>query len=163
MYHNAGIYPFRGIMHEDGTELRLSSIPVSLIGQEHVIYFASENYSNYCRAYNEYWEWMENRNESRYISVENHNKGYDGKHMMHCFRLLETGIDAAIHGELIVKRPNREWLLDVREGKFEYTDLIKLAEEKLQQMEEELSKSYLPDTVNNDDVDLLLLKLRNIM
>ena len=162
MYHNQDKYTFRGLVDENSNELRLSSIPKELIGTEKIIYFASENYSNYCKNYKEYWYWMEHRNESRYISIENHDKGYDGKNLMHCFRLLDMGIDAAKYGELIVKRPNREWLLDVREGKFEYDDLIKQAEEKLKEMEELVDKSDLPDFIDDEFVDNLLLEIRDI-
>ena len=162
MYHNRDWYDFRGIIKDGSDELRMSSIPKEAKCGYRVLYFASENYSNYCKNYKEYWEWMDNRNESRYISVEKHNKGYDGKHLMHCFRLLNMGIDAAKYGTLIVKRPERKWLLDVREGIFEYEDLIKTAENSLHEMEELIGSSSLPDIVDQTVVDDLLLQLRGI-
>ena len=141
----------------------MSSIPKEASKGHHaVLYFASENYSNYCKTYKEYWEWMEKRNESRYISVEKHNKGYDGKFLMHCFRLLEMGIDAANYGELIVKRPERDWLLNVREGVYEYEDLIIQAEEKLAIMESLVDASDLPDSIDGNFVDDLLIDLRGV-
>jgi len=162
MYWDQGEYTFRGILKEGADELRLSSIPKEAATNPYTLYFASENYSNYCKDYKEYWEWMENRNESRYASVEKHNKGYDGKHMMHCFRLLEMGIDAAKTGELIVNRPEREWLLNVREGVFEYEDLITQAEEKLIEMEELVEKSDLPTMIDGKFVDELLLDIHSV-
>jgi predicted nucleotidyltransferase len=162
MYYNEDTYPFRGLVNDSSNELRLSSIPKELVGKERVIYFASENYSNYCKNYAEYWEWMENRNESRYASVEEHKKGYDGKHLMHCFRLLDMGIDAAKYGDLIVKRPNREWLLSVRNGEFDYDDLITQADEKLTEMDELIKKSSLPGKIDEDFIDDLLLEIRGV-
>lgn len=162
IFHNQGIHDFRGILKPGAGELRMSSIPKEMIYQYYVMYYASESYSTYCKDYKEYWEWMKNRNESRYVSVEKHNKGYDGKHLMHCFRLLNMGIDAANEGTLIVKRPDseRQWLLDVREGKFEYDYLIGAAEEKLKAMEDAIDKSDLPDTIDDEFVDQLLVDLR---
>lgn len=163
MYHNQGKYDFRGIVKSGGSdELRMSSIPKEVACHYHTLYFGSENYSNYCKDYKEYWEWMENRNESRYASVEKHNKGYDGKFLMHCFRLLEMGIDAAKTGELIVHRPERDWLLSVRAGELEYMDLISKAEDKLKEMEELVENSDLPDKINGDFVDDLLIDLRGV-
>ncbi len=164
MYWDQNKYTFRGILKPGAGELRLSSIPKEIDLNPYTLYYASEAYSNYCKDYKEYWEWMENRNESRYASVEKHNKGYDGKHLMHCFRLLEMGIDAAKHGELIVKRPakEREWLLSVRAGDLEYEDLIAKADEKLKNMEDLVSKSDLPDSIDSDFVDNLLIDLRGV-
>ncbi len=136
IFHNQYKFDFRGIIKPGADELRMSSIPEKLSPLYHTLYFASENYSNYCKDYKEYWEWMDNRNEARYASVEKHNKGYDGKNFMHCFRLLEMGIDAAKTGKLIVNRSNKDWLLKVKHGEFEYDYLVDSAEEKLKELDE---------------------------
>ncbi|WP_223860807.1 hypothetical protein [Spirosoma validum] len=38
-------------------------------------------------------------------------------------------------GQVLVRRPNRDELLQIRAGAFEYDDLIKLAEQKLIQVD----------------------------
>ena len=160
LYYDEDIYDFRGIMSEDGNELRLSSIPKEAIIGFEVLYYNSEGYSEHCKDYKDYWDWMENRNEARYASVENHGKGYDGKNLMHCFRLLDMGIDAANTGKLIVERYNRNWLLKVKHGEFEYDDLITQAEEKLEEFDKAIEDCDLPTKVDINKVNDILLEIR---
>jgi len=162
MYYDEYDVGFRGILKDGADELRMSSIPKDNLGEQEILYFHSEAYSKYCKEYKEYWEWMKDRNEARFISVEKHGKGYDGKNLMHCFRLLEMGIDAAKTGDLIVKRENKQWLLDVRNGVFEYDDLIKQADERLKEFDEAMESCDLPKDINFAKVDDLLLNLRDI-
>ncbi len=160
IYYDEDIYDFKGIVNEDSNELRLSSIPKECIIQFEVLYYNSEGYSEHCKDYKEYWDWMEDRNEARYASVEIHGKGYDGKNLMHCFRLLDMGIDAAKYGELIVKRPNKDWLLKVKHGEFEYDDLIIQAEEKLEEFDAVIQICDLPEKIDIKKVNELLLEIR---
>jgi predicted nucleotidyltransferase len=130
LYFNNNKYNYKGLVGEHSNELRLSSIPKEAIANYNLIYCNHEGYSSYCKEYKEYWEWVEKRNPVRYDANQKHGKGYDGKNLMHCFRLLEMGIEACKEGKLILKRPNRDWLLKVRKGDFDYDYLIDLAEEK---------------------------------
>ena len=159
IYNNEEKYDYKSIIGKDSNELRLSSIPKEAIIGFDVLYYNSEGYSEYCKDYKDYWDWMANRNEARYASVENHGKGYDGKNLMHCFRLLDMGIDAAKNGELIVKRSNKEWLLKVKYGEFEYDDLITQAEEKLEEFEVAIETCDLPTKVDINKVNDLLLTI----
>jgi len=162
IYHNHGKYEFKGLIGEDSNELRLSSIPKEVIADYTPIYCNTEAYSTYCKDYKEYWEWVEKRNPARYESVKKHGKGYDGKNLMHCFRLLEMGIEAAKTGELQVERPNKEWLLKVRTGEFEYDELLALAETKLKEFEDAVDASSLPDKIDAAEIDKILLQLRYV-
>jgi predicted nucleotidyltransferase len=161
IYYNKGKYDFKGLIGEDSNQLRMSSIPKDVILDYIPVYCNIEGYSTYCKEYKEYWDWVAKRNPARYASVEKHGKGYDGKNLMHCFRLLEMGIDAARTGELQVVRPNREWLLKVRAGDFEYDDLINEAERKLKELDEAIEKSSLPSRVNRKEVEKILMSLRH--
>jgi hypothetical protein len=51
--------------------------------------------------------------------------------MMHIFRLLNMAEDIAREGIVRVRRPERDFLLKIRGGEFEYDYLVKMAEEKL--------------------------------
>ena len=161
IYHNKEKYDLKGLVGEASNELRLSSIPKEIVADYIPIYCNIEGYSTYCKEYKEYWEWVEKRNPARYKSVEKHGKGYDGKNLMHCFRLLEMGIDAAQTGELQVVRPNKDWLLKVRAGDFEYDDLIDQAEKKLKELDEAIEKSSLPPKVDHKEVEEILMSLRH--
>jgi hypothetical protein len=157
--HDRPIY--NGIINEDQTsnELRLSSIPK---GQKPIAIFSynKDGYTAYCKDYKEYWEWVENRNPDRYETNQNHGKGYDSKNLMHCHRLLDMSLEI-LNGEgIIVRRPNREELLKIRNGEKDYDSLLKDAESKLKKMDELFMKSDLPSSVNRDFTNNLLINMR---
>ena len=74
----------------------------------------------------QYWEWKKNRNATRSALEEQF--GYDTKHAMHLVRLLRMGVESLRDGEIIVKRPDAEELLAIRDGAWEYDDIVKYAE-----------------------------------
>lgn len=98
------------------------------------MYFNRDGYSTYCKEYREYWDWVGKRNEERYENTQSHGKNYDSKNMMHVFRLLDMAIEIAGEKKINVKRPNRDFLLNIKAGKFEYEELLKMAEEKHSEM-----------------------------
>ena len=161
IYHNDNKHDFRGILGKDANELRMSSIPKECLINYNIMYCNAEGYSSYCKEYKEYWEWVEKRNPERYKSNEKHGKGYDGKNLMHCFRLLEMGIEVLDTGVLNVRRPNREWLLKVRAGEFDYDRLVDKAEEKLQLLDKAVTNSALPETVDNKLLNDILMEIRD--
>jgi len=52
------------------------------------------------------------------------NAGYDAKYAMHLIRLLKTGIEVLTTGQLIVKRPDRQMLLDIRNGLYTFEQIV---------------------------------------
>ncbi len=86
-----------------------------------------------------YWNWKNNRNESRSALEEKF--GYDCKHAMHLVRLLRMGEEVLSGQGVIVKRPDAKELLDIRNGSWEYDDLIEYAEQKDQYICNELYKN----------------------
>lgn len=152
---------FHGIAKNDNsTEVSLSSIPKEL-KQEGLLYFNRDGYSTYCKEYREYWDWVKVRNEERYQSTESHGKNYDAKNMMHVFRLLEMAIEIGLEHKVNVKRPNRTFLLDIKSGKYEYEDLLLMADQKQTEMELAFEKSDLPASPNKQLINELTYKLRN--
>ena len=87
---------------------------------------------------------------------------YDGKNMMHCYRLLDTAMDILDGKGLVVKRPNREQLLKIRRGEYEYDNLVAEAEKKIKIMDELFDKSDLPTKVDEKFVHELLVQIRRI-
>jgi hypothetical protein len=51
--------------------------------------------------------------------------------MMHTLRLLDMAAEIATEGRVIVRRPNRDFLLAVRRGDFSYEELLQMAEERI--------------------------------
>ena len=158
---------YQGIMKEteDGTfpsnTIRLSSIPK---GEKPVciISYNNSGYECYCRLYLEYWEWVNKRNPQRYNDNVSHGKGYDGKNLAHCHRLLDMAIEIGEGKGINVRRSNRDQLLSIRKGEYDFDKLIHEAEEKIKIMDELFKSSKLPNNVDFQFINDLLLKIRKI-
>jgi len=158
-YSEKNIY--NGILKkEDSNEVSLSSIPKNCT-QEALMYFNKDGYSTYCREYKEYWNWVKKRNNERFENTISHGKNYDSKNMMHVFRLLEMAIEIGKEHKINVKRPNRDFLLDIKAGKFEYDYLIKIAEERQHELIKAFNDSNLPEKPDYNFINELTFKLRD--
>ena len=124
------------------------------------MYFNKDGYSTYCREYKEYKKWEENRNPARFSDNMLHGKGYDGKNMGHTFRLLETAREIAEGKGIIVKRPNREKLLEIRRGIYDYNDLVSEAMLIKDSLHSLYEKSNLPEQVKKGLSNEILLQVR---
>ncbi len=125
-----GVYPDKGkeliniegrlcpTDHKDHSEM---GAPSFILKFNHEVYkVAKENHDSY-------WSWKNNRNKSRGELEEQF--GYDTKHGMHLVRLLRMGVEALRDGEIIVKRPDAEELLSIRNGSWTYEEIVEYAEE----------------------------------
>jgi hypothetical protein len=153
--------PLKGIYSgPDANDILLSSVPKG-IQPLCLMSFNKDAYSIHCKEYAQYWEWIEKRNESRYQSTVSHGKNYDAKNMMHTFRLLHMAEEIASEGKIFVRRKDRDFLMSIREGKFEYEDLLLRAEEKVQYIEELFEKSTLPPEPDLEKLEELLVRVRD--
>jgi hypothetical protein len=159
-YDVTGKLNFRGVMHkENANEVSLSSVPKDY-SKEGVLSFNRNGYSTYCKEYREYWDWVGKRNEERFENTVAHGKNYDAKNMMHVFRLLDMAEEIALYKKVIVRRPNREYLLSIRKGNYMYEDLVSQAEEKIERIKELYERSDLPDIPDRNLSEELLIKMR---
>lgn len=159
-YDEHGGLGFNGIIRKAvSNELALSSIPK---GQPMaaVLSFNKDGYQTYCREYRQYWEWVEKRNEARYANTLSHGKNYDAKNMMHTFRLLDMAEEIAREGIIRVRRPNRDFLLDIRSGRFGYEQLVQWAEERMARIEALFERSALPEIPDMEKAGRLLVEMR---
>jgi len=147
------------IRKEDSNDVSLSAIPK---GETPVamLYFNRDGYSGYCKKYKEYWEWVEKRNADRYKQTMEHGKKYDSKNMMHVFRLLQMAKEIATEGVINVSRKDREFLLSVRNGNYEYEELLKEAEALKSELPALYQRSGLPDGPDLDRINELLVRMR---
>ena len=154
-------HPYSGIIRQqDSNDIALSSIPK---GEQPLAYlhFNKDGYSVYCKEYRQYWEWVEKRNKSRYQNTLSHGKNYDSKNMMHTFRLLHCAEEIAKHGIFQVRRTDdRDFLMKVRRGAFEYNALLEIAEEKIALIETLFEASSLPESPNQEKGEELLIEIR---
>jgi len=158
-YADIETHEFRGIIDEDSNQLRHSEVP-KYHQLEAFLYYNLNGYSQYCKEYKEYWDWVGKRNPVRYNDNAKHGKGYDGKNLMHCLRMLDMAIEVAQGKGLNLVRPNREWLLSVRRGEASYDEIIGLIEKKKVEMDEAFESSTLPAKVNHKFVHDLLIEMR---
>jgi hypothetical protein len=144
---------------EHANEVSLSSIPKEEepIG---LLYFNKDGYSVYCKQYKEYWDWVAKRNEERYNSTMLHGKKYDAKNMMHVFRLLLMAKEIAIEGKINVHRKDRDFLLAIKDGQFEYDELVQKAETMKEELPLLYQRSNLKDEPNVELIDGVLIKMR---
>jgi uncharacterized protein len=158
LYHREGL---KGIVSGHmANDVQLSSIPK---GEDPAatMYFNKDAYSIYCREYNEYWQWVEERNDERYQNSISHGKNYDTKNMMHTFRLLNMAEEIAIQHRVIVHREDRDFLLRIRAGDFEYDGLMEMVEEKMGKIEELYAQSDLPEEPDILKAEDLLVRIRD--
>jgi hypothetical protein len=82
--------------------------------------------------------------------------------MCQCFRLINTGIEIARGEGYKVDRTgiDAEFLLNVKNHKYEYEELMEMLEKKNKEMEEAIANSTIPDAIDTDFVNDLLLKIR---
>lgn len=87
--------------------------------------------------FEQYENWKKTRNAARADLEAKY--GYDTKHGMHLLRLMRMCVEILETGKVLVKRPDREELLQVRAGAWEYDRLIEEAEA----LEQKCDKLYL--------------------
>jgi len=159
-----------GIIAPDGDSntIRFVSVPK----EDRPICFMSYNangYATHCREYKEYEDWKAHRNKARYESnLEGEMSGnadmkYDCKNMMHCFRLMAMAKEIAEGKSVILDRTgiDRDFLLDVRNRKYGYSELQKRMLELKDQMDEAINNSTIKDNIDPNVVNELLLNVRN--
>ncbi len=124
------------------------------------MHFNKDAFKAHCKAHREYWEWVTLRNEERYLTNASHDRGYDSKNLMHTIRLLEMAAEIAGEGQLRVRRPNRDFLLQVRAGAFSYDELVARAEELHAALGPSFAASSLPEAPDRVLVNDLLVEIR---
>lgn len=155
-------FHYGGIVHPDEIEksntVRLSSVPK---GEKPICFMAynKNGYMRHCRDYKDYKEWEKNRNPVRYESNLGHN--YDAKNVMHCMRLVRMAKELAQgKGFNVARAWDRDYLLDIRNHKFEYEDVMDQLEREKLEMEEAIKSCTLPEKVDSDKVNDLLYDVR---
>ena len=150
---------YHGIVLDDSNDIRLSSVPKGLEPVA-IINFNKDAYSNHCRDFKDYNDWIKNRNTQRYVDIAGHGQSIDGKNLLHTRRLLDTAIEIATQKTINVRRPNADYLLSIRRGEVPLNEIIEQAEKDIVGLEELFANSGLPKDVDKDFVNDLLLQIR---
>lgn len=147
----------------DGLMLVTESIPIDdeprrLRG---FLIFNEDEYAQAVKRWENYWTWIRNRNDARWLSQEAGQVDYDLKNMMHCLRLMFSCESILRHGQPRVKFDghDREFLMDVRRGKFPYEHLMEIVEEKMKTLDDLYTTSTIRHEVNRAAIDALFVSL----
>lgn len=151
----------------DSNEIRFSSVEK---GQKPICFmtYNANAYATHCKKYKEYEDWKTHRNKARYESnLEGEMSGnadmkYDCKNMMHCFRLMAMAKEIAEGKGVILDRTgiDRDFLLDVRNRKYGYSELQKRMLALKDEMDKAIENSTIKDEIDAREVNNLLLNVR---
>lgn len=124
-----------------------------------VLLVNTQQYRAALKEYNNYQSWLTNRNKDR--AALEAKIGYDAKHMAHCIRLLRTGNEILLTGELNVDRTDidAKQLLEIRQGKVPYDIVTALADSLFEELETSYKHSTLPHSADHKAIEELTINL----
>lgn len=151
---------YRGIFkNEDSSQICLSPVGKN---EKPICYmsFNADGFESHCRDYKNFLEWRQNRNPVRYAT--NKDKNYDAKNVSQAFRLMNMCVEIAKGEGVKVNRSkiDREFLLDVKQHKYEYDEIIEMLDTKKKEMDEAIAQSTLPDNIDVEFVNDFVIKVR---
>ncbi|WP_312193363.1 DNA polymerase beta superfamily protein [Sphingobacterium sp.] len=151
---------YKGVVASlESNEVSLSSIPKGqALGA--YLFVNHDAYSSYCKAYNEYFSWVSERNEKRFEGTMNHGQGYDAKNMMHTIRLLQQAKEILSRSVLQIQRPDREELLGIKNGTYNYDELFVWSHKLFEEVQELCLHSLLPEAPDQDNLRQQLVDMR---
>jgi predicted nucleotidyltransferase len=112
----------------DGFDLLdAQKVPFTLSLEQQEGWLIEQAWREDSRKWANYQEWLAGRNPARHANEVKF--GYDTKHGMHLVRLLRMGTEILTTGKVLVKRPDAEELLAIRNnGLLTYEEIVAYAE-----------------------------------
>ena len=152
---------FKGLCGSESNEVRLTSIPKEKVYTFIFnLFFNKNSYSQHCKDYREYQQWLKERNTERYVDVKNHAQKIDGKNLMHCVRLLTMAKEIALGQGLVVKRPDAEYLLSIRRGDVSLEKLLEESEKSVNEIRLLYADCHLPENIDEQIIKNIFLTIR---
>ena len=155
---NKEVKHYRGMCLENATNMRGSSVSK---GEKPILYmvYNESGFKKHCQMYKEYQDWVKNRNPKRYES--NLNKNYDSKNMCHTLRLLHMGREIAEGRGIILERTeDKEFLMNVRNHKYEYDELMEIVMKDKESLDKAIANSTIKESIDINFVNDLLIEMR---
>ncbi len=121
------LYAARGVGFSDSM--------IEMLTREKRYRAAKQEWDSYCK-------WKSDRNPKRAAIEAKH--GFDLKHAMHLVRLIRMSREILETGKVLVKRPDAEELLAIRNGAWSYEKIVEFAEAEDKALEEVMKNSKLP-------------------
>jgi uncharacterized protein len=139
--------------------LKITSLGQKLIDNRHL--FLSKQIKNKFGGY-AYSQIQKLKNKKsngtgRQDLIDKH--GYDTKFFMHSVRLLTSAIEILETGDFSTYRPNRQFLLDCRNGKYSFEEALEIIEYYDNKLKVAIEKSELPSKPNYKKINQLLIEI----
>ncbi len=151
----------RGVLR--GGRILCESVPkedeaVRCVG---LLYYHRAAHERAVKDHRHYWQWRENRNESRWTAQEKGVTDYDVKNLMHTFRLLFAAETILRDGIVRVRAEGEDlaFLKRILAGEFTHDALMALAEEKVAALGELHARSSLDEAPDSGSVTALLAEV----
>ena len=119
-----------GVIHKAATEFNLSEDVVKYI-------YAERAFAKAKQVYDSWIAWKKERNPARRALEEK--SGYDTKHASHLVRLMRMGYEIITTGQVIVRRPDADELLAIKNGSWSFDQVMEFKAS----MESKLDAEYL--------------------
>jgi len=151
-----GLEPVPRIAHEKIKAFyTLGADCYNMVGSDFGDYLRREDAFNTAQSsWDKYNGWQKSRNPKRFELEKAYS--YDVKHGMHLCRLLCMAEEIAVERTIKVRRPDAEFLLDIRNGKFTYEEILQWAADKEARVKAAFERSSLPWGVNHEAINSLL-------
>ena len=135
-----------GVIERLAKEYNLKEEVVDILQRERL-------YKKELESYQSWLNWKKNRNPARHeLEVKS---GYDTKHGSHLARLMRMGVEILSDHKVIVKRPDRDELLAIKNGEWSYEKLIDYSKEMQIKLDELYKTTTLPKSVNYEKINEL--------
>lgn len=115
------------------------------------------DYRDAHKKWENYMQWKNNRNPKRKASEELF--GYDGKYASHLFRLMYEGKELLLTGNLTFPLQNAEWLLSIKNGFYQYEEILDMAKSMESEFETWYNESPLPHKPNINAIKQLYFEI----
>ena len=118
-----------------------------------------KEYKKALNQYNSWIKWKAERNPARReLEVKS---GYDTKHASHLVRLMRMGYEILTEGKVIVKRPDRDEILSIKNGAWTYEQVMEFSDTMQKKLDEAYKTTKLSRSVDNEKVNALYYDMVN--
>lgn len=139
-----------GVIERLAKEYNLKEEVVDILQRERLFKKEMEMYKSWLT-------WKTGRNPARHeLEVKS---GYDTKHASHLVRLMRMGLEILTDHKVVVKRPDREEILAVKNGAWSYEKVMEFAKDTQVKMDEAYKTTTLPKSVDYVRVNALYHRL----
>lgn len=135
-------------------------VRVKTFGGAAIVHVDHEAFDAAKKDWKNYLHWKENRNKAR-AEIEA-KYGYDCKHAYHLVRLLRMGKEILLEGKVIVKRPDKDELLAIRNGLYTYPELLEMAKDLKSEVDKAKAVSTIPVEPNREKMEQKLISLIDV-